>query len=91
VCETHELGTVRAVGDERTFRRGKWTKEEEDFTLKVVESFKAGVLPLAEGTTLRNLLSVQLHCAPMRITKKFSKDESIGKVRLFARCVHLLL
>ncbi len=82
---------MRAVGDERTFRRGKWTKEEEDFTLKVVESFKAGVLPLAEGTTLRNLLSVQLHCAPMRITKKFSKDESIGKVRLFARCVHLLL
>ncbi len=60
-------------------RRGKWPPEEEEFTSVVVESFKAGVLPLADGTTLRTYLSGQLHCAPMRITKKFAKDSSIGK------------
>lgn len=60
-------------------RRGKWPPEEEDFTSVIVDTFRAGVLPLPEGTTLRTYLSGQLHCAPMRITKKFAKDDSIGK------------
>ena len=51
-------------------RRGKWSTEEEDFTQMIVETFKEGVLPLADGTTLRTYVSGQLHCAPMRITKK---------------------
>ena len=36
---------------------------------------------IKEGTTLRWLLAHELHCDPMRITKKFTKDASIGKVR----------
>lgn len=60
-------------------RRGKWPVEEEDFTSAIVETFREGYLPLADGTTLRTYLSGQLHCAPMRITKKFAKDASIGK------------
>ena len=51
-------------------RRGKWSQEEEDFTHIIVDTFKEGVLPLADGTTLRTYVSGQLHCAPMRITKK---------------------
>jgi hypothetical protein len=46
----------------------------------MVRYFKSGVLPLSDGATLRTLLARVLHCAPMRITKKFSKDSSIGKV-----------
>jgi hypothetical protein len=60
-------------------RRGKWPTEEENFTNVLIDNFRAGLLPIAEGTTLRTYLSGQLHCAPMRITKKYAKDSSIGK------------
>jgi len=42
-------------------RRGKWSTEEELFTNVIVETFKEGVLPLADGTTLRTYVSGQLH------------------------------
>lgn len=60
-------------------RRGKWTESEEAFANAVINAFRAGVLPVAENATLRTFLSAQLHCAPMRITKKYAKDASIGK------------
>jgi len=41
-------------------RRGKWVAEEEVFTSAIVDSFRAGLLPLEEGTTLRTFLSGQL-------------------------------
>jgi hypothetical protein len=44
-----------------------------------VAGFQAGILPIGEGTTLRSMLSQQLHCVPMRITKKYNKDSSMGK------------
>ncbi len=43
-------------------RRGKWPHEEEELTTAIVEGFKAGLLPLAPGATLRTYLSGQLHC-----------------------------
>jgi len=60
-------------------RRGKWTPEEEAYCAELVAGFQAGILPIAEGTTLRSMLSQQLHCVPMRITKKYNKDSSMGK------------
>jgi hypothetical protein len=46
-------------------RRGKWPFEEEEFTNVIVEFFRAGLLPLQDGTTLRTYLSGQLHwCVP---------------------------
>ena len=42
-------------------------------------SFGTGVLSAPPGTTLRNYLSEKLNCDPMRITKKFTGDASIGK------------
>ena len=61
-------------------RRGKWTVEEENFALRLIEEFKLGLLPLTDGTTLRTFLSKLLNCDPMRISKKFVGDKCIGKV-----------
>lgn len=67
-------------------RRGKWTTEEQAFSEVLIQYFLAGVVPdCADGTTLRAFLSNRLHCAPMRITKKFAGDASIGK-RVFTPC-----
>ena len=57
-------------------RRGKWTPEEEAYANR---QFKAGLLPLTDGTTLRTFLSKLLNCDPMRISKKFVGSNCIGK------------
>lgn len=60
-------------------RRGKWTVEEERFVKRIIRDFNNGTLEAAPGTTLRNYLSEKLNCDPMRITKKFTGEASIGK------------
>lgn len=64
-----------------TMRKGKWTAEESSYCDRLIEEFKKGNLPLAEGTTLRTFLSKLLNCDPMRISKKYTGDQCIGKVR----------
>ncbi|CAI5718725.1 unnamed protein product [Hyaloperonospora brassicae] len=61
-------------------RKGKWTAEESAYCDRLIEEFKKGNLPLAEGTTLRTFLSKLLHCDPMRISKKYTGDQCIGKI-----------
>ena len=61
-------------------RKGKWTAEESAYCDRLIEEFKNGKLPLAEGTTLRAFLSRLLQCDPMRISKKYTGDQCIGKV-----------
>lgn len=68
-------------------RKGKWTIEEEMYTSAIIREFERGMLDCAPGTTLRSYLSEKLHCDPMRITKKFAGDASIGK-RVFTPCKH---
>jgi hypothetical protein len=63
-------------------RRGKWTPEEEEYAQRLIKEFKKGLLPLADGTTLRSFLSQLLNCDPMRISKKFVGPSCIGKVIL---------
>ena len=46
---------------------------------RVIKNFNEGLLDAAPGTTLRNYLSSKLNCDPMRITKKFTGESSIGK------------
>jgi hypothetical protein len=46
-------------------RVGKWTKEEEAYTDRLVSDFDAGLLPLANGETLRPYLAEQLNCSGM--------------------------
>lgn len=60
-------------------RKGKWTAEEEDYVMKIIELFNLGLLQLPEGTTLRVYLSQALNCDPMRITKKFTGTSCLGK------------
>lgn len=44
-----------------------------------IVDFEHGTLDVPEGTTLRTLLSKVLNCDPMRITKKYTGNSSIGK------------
>jgi hypothetical protein len=67
-------------------RRGKWTTEEEAYANRLIGEFKNGLLPLTDGTTLRNFLSKLLNCDPMRISKKFVGNNCIGK-QVFRRRV----
>lgn len=78
----------RAGGDKKKsnddIRRGKWTDEEERYARKLIEAFNAGLLRISgkdvsSGLTLRAFLAEKLCCDPMRITKKFSGDFSLGK------------
>lgn len=54
-------------------RRGKWTAAEEEYALFMVKAFERGTLRECDnGITLRSFLSRKLHCAPMRISKKYA-------------------
>ena len=70
-------------------RRGKWTPEEEAYANRLIQEFKAGLLPLTDGTTLRTFLSKLLNCDPMRISKKFVGSNCIGKQVFRRRTVDL--
>ncbi|OQR96270.1 hypothetical protein THRCLA_22016, partial [Thraustotheca clavata] len=66
-------------------RWGKWTREEEAYTTRLIADFTAGLLTdVTNGTTMRSWLSTKLRCCPMRISKKFVGEQSIGK-RMFER------
>ena len=71
----------REVVDEKICQRsGKWTPEEETFANRLILEFESGILDDCEdGVTLRSYLARRLHCAPMRISKKFA-GRCIGKV-----------
>lgn len=63
---------------------GKWTPEEEEYVECLIAEFKAGYLPLDEGTTLRSFLAKMLSCNPKRVSKKFEGQNFSGKLT-FAR------
>lgn len=60
VEEDGDLGEQARLRNLRMMRKGKWTEEEESYTMKLIEAFVAGVLPLPQGTTLRSFLSEKL-------------------------------
>lgn len=45
----NDLGAVPAKSNQKKqdLRRGKWTPEEEAFATRLIEDFRAGLLPLA--------------------------------------------
>ena len=53
--------------------KGTWSDEENKYLDAMIKYFKAGILPLKTGDSLREYLSKSLCCKPMRITKKFAK------------------
>lgn len=76
----HSAKSGEDVQSTEILRRGKWTREESEYCDRLIEEFKNGNLALAEGTTLRAFLSRLLRCDPMRISKKYTGDQCIGKV-----------
>jgi predicted small lipoprotein YifL len=61
-------------------RSGKWLREEEAYAELLIDLFEKGhVNDCQNGTTLRSYLSQKLHCAPMRISKKYA-GRGIGKM-----------
>lgn len=70
----------KAPSKESKFHRGKWTNEECQYMLGLMEAFKAGHLPLREGTTLRSFLSSMMKCKPKRISKKFEGISYNGRM-----------
>ena len=62
------------------FRAGKWIPEEETYAELLIALFETGrIIGCEKGTTLRSYLSQKLHCAPMRISKKYA-GKGIGKM-----------
>lgn len=60
-------------------RSGKWLEEEEAYAELLINMFDRGLLSdCMTGSTLRAYLAQKLHCAPMRISKKFA-GKGIGK------------
>jgi len=71
--------TTNPAKSKKNMRVGRWNPEEEEYSQQIIREFKAGTLPLKEGTMLRIFLSVLLNCDPMRISKKFRLEGSVGK------------
>lgn len=69
----------RAKKDRSNLRKGKWTREEEEYTIRIIHHSRNGGLKLPEGATLRSYLADTLNCDPMRITKKFAGASLLGK------------
>lgn len=63
----------------KKLRKGKWTIEEERYASRLIHYFQHGLLGVADGTTLRAFIADKLECDPMRISKKFTGNERIGK------------
>lgn len=75
-CEVYTtLPESPVVSDnESGLRAGKWTDEEERFTLELIKHFLAGALTAPTGISLRAFLARQLRCSPMRISTKLAMD-----------------
>ncbi|KDO18291.1 hypothetical protein SPRG_21726 [Saprolegnia parasitica CBS 223.65] len=74
-------------------RSGVWLPEEEGYMLALIECFLSGLLATVEaGTSLRSYVAGQLHCAPMRVSKKiaslpYPSLRSIGRCHFEPRAV----
>lgn len=61
-----------SIFKDKKLRSGKWTPEEEAYADILIELFVKGQVDLENGSTLRSFLAKKLHCAPMRVTKKYA-------------------
>lgn len=59
-------------------RSGKWGAVEEEFAVLLIKAFMNGILNLQGGCSLRQYLATQLHCSPMRVTKKLGYGQIGG-------------
>lgn len=64
---------------------GRWTPEEEAYFEGMIVEFNAGLLPIAEGTTLRSFLAKMLNCNPKRVSKKYDGNKIYNGKSAYAR------
>ena len=76
---------VPPVFRDKPQRSGKWTREEEEYAELLIDLFEKGHINEKNGCTLRSFLSRKLHCAPMRISKKYA-GKGIGKMVFLSKC-----
>jgi hypothetical protein len=66
---------IPAIFQGKKLRFGKWTTEEEEYCDLLIRQFENGWMEGCEnGCTLRSFLARKLHCAPMRISKKYAGE-----------------
>lgn len=86
LCPPLSLSAAAAVRFFSTNKKINATQsEEEALTARIIHYFSLGVLQLPDGTTLRAYLAQKLDCDPMRITKKFTGTNCLGK-RVYHSC-----
>mmetsp|Transcript_351 Transcript_351/g.832 ORF Transcript_351/g.832 Transcript_351/m.832 type:complete len:405 (-) Transcript_351:199-1413(-) len=68
------------VKQKSSLRSGRWFPEEELYCQSLITAFKNGTLPIPDKTRLRDFLSRVFHCDPMRISKKYEGQDSVGKL-----------
>lgn len=66
------------VKSSSVLRTGKWREEEEVYINGLIEAFLETSIYCANGTSVRLVLASELHCSPMRLSKKFQK-KALGK------------
>jgi len=62
-------------------RLGRWTELEEYYAQLLIVAFKAGIISIPEGMTLRSYVADQLKCDAMRVSKKFNGVFASGRSR----------
>jgi hypothetical protein len=76
----HSTANTHPAFRGRKLRAGKWLEEEEKYAELLISLFDQSQLSdCSHNMTLRAYMSQKLHCAPMRISKKYA-GKGIGKL-----------
>uniref|UniRef100_A0A7S3QCM2 Uncharacterized protein n=1 Tax=Chaetoceros debilis TaxID=122233 RepID=A0A7S3QCM2_9STRA len=75
-----EPGTGYDDKDDADCRTGRWTAEEMNYCDKLIEVFKDGDLPIADGVKLNDFLATMLKSKQSRLTKKMKNANLSGKI-----------
>lgn len=75
-----EPGASYDDGTEIDCRTGRWTVDEMAFCDKLIDTFKTGDLPIAEGVKLNDFLAAMLKSKQSRLTKKMKNANLSGKI-----------
>lgn len=58
-------------------RRGRWTDEEYEYALALIEAFNAGLVHLPESLKLGSFLCKMLQCCSARLSSKIRKGKKV--------------
>lgn len=73
-------GNTLDDSNEGDCRTGRWTADEMNFCDRLIDTFKLGNLPLADGVKLNDFLSSMLKSKQSRLTKKMKNANLSGKI-----------